>query len=485
MRIAIVHYHLQPGGVTRIIEHAVNALADQPIVLAVLTGEETPLKISVETRVVPRLAYEERRPTGTPSQLANDLMIAARDALGGMPDVWHIHNHALGKNLLLPEALAWMVDNEQKFLFQLHDFVEDGRPFLYQRLINQLGEKNRSRLSALLYPVAPQIHYAVLNQRDFNFFKKAGCIHECLHLIPNPVELEVDHLPAVDTVNTKDPLWLYPTRAIRRKNLGEFLLWATVCEPGSRFATTLGPENPQEQLHYRRWQQLAAELKLPIDFEVGRDSHMSFFDLLHSAHAVVTTSIAEGFGMAYLEPWLAGQPIYGRDLSEITQGFRKDGIILDGLYERLNIPLHWIGRVALVKKVKNAIRQRDQAYGKSLEPDALEQFMNHWVSNEQIDFGCLEEDMQIKVIRRLHSSQEARAELVPARLAAPGISNEVISGNQSVLEEKYGLASYGSKLMNIYRQILSSGSQSKESLDTDALLNCFLAPERLSLLRID
>ena len=38
LRVAIVHYHLRPGGVTRVIQHAVSALRGARYRVAVLTG---------------------------------------------------------------------------------------------------------------------------------------------------------------------------------------------------------------------------------------------------------------------------------------------------------------------------------------------------------------------------------------------------------------------------------------------------------------
>ena len=42
-----------------------------------------------------------------------------------------------------------------------------------------------------------------------------------------------------------------------------------------------------------------------------------------SAHRLVTTSVAEGFGLAFLEPWLFGKGLLGRNLPEITVDFAK------------------------------------------------------------------------------------------------------------------------------------------------------------------
>ena len=40
-----------------------------------------------------------------------------------------------------------------------------------------------------------------------------------------------------------DHLFLYPVRAVRRKNLGELALWASIAPKGHFFASSLGPTN--------------------------------------------------------------------------------------------------------------------------------------------------------------------------------------------------------------------------------------------------
>ena len=69
------------------------------------------------------------------------------------------------------------------------------------------------------------------------------------------------------------------------------------------FATTSGPENPAEQPRYQRWKKVAAELGLPVQFEMVGPNSYGFIDLLRMADVAMTTSVAEGFGMAFLEPW--------------------------------------------------------------------------------------------------------------------------------------------------------------------------------------
>ena len=112
LRVAILHYHLRPGGVTRVITGAVRALGARDIRAAVLAGSapETGAGTELSVAVVPGLDYTTRLAQAPPpDRLAAELAEAARAELGGEPDVWHVHNHSLGKNCALPRALARML----------------------------------------------------------------------------------------------------------------------------------------------------------------------------------------------------------------------------------------------------------------------------------------------------------------------------------------------------------------------------------------
>ena len=57
------------------------------------------------------------------------------------------------------------------------------------------------------------------------------------------------------------------------------------------------------------------------------------------SEAIVTTSVAEGFGLGFLEPWVFGKSLCGRNLPEITGDFTDHQIDLTNLYERLEVDL--------------------------------------------------------------------------------------------------------------------------------------------------
>ncbi|MGE4488877.1 MAG: glycosyltransferase family 4 protein [Kiritimatiellales bacterium] len=460
MKTAIVHYHARPGGVTRVVERAVDSLGNRTHCLF-FTGEaaraETPLQKKI--RVVPNLGYstdEKFQPL--------ELLKRARGAFGGEPDLWHIHNHSLGKNPALTQEVITLAMSGKKILLQIHDFAEDGRPDNYRNL-NKL--KNR------LYPVAPHIHYAVLNNRDFNFLKTAGIPEETLHLLPNAVS----PVPAIQSLKPKaQSLFVYPCRAIRRKNIGELLLWSALM-PDAKFAVTLAPKNPDVKPIYDAWVAFAKELELNVEFNAGAKT--SFEEMVAQADALITTSIAEGFGLAFLEPWLAGKPLTGRNLPEITGDFAAHGLDLSALYSRLPIPLvsnHWKIDNEFFQTLENKLRAAYEAYGREWNDVIFEEAKAALVQGGCVDFGILDEEMQRTIIRAVKNDPS----LIDLKL---GDSSASVASNQTVTETAYGSKAYGDQLFGIYEQLLKTKAGSVTYADSEKLLDKFLQPQRFNLLR--
>ena len=517
MRIAIVHYHLQRGGVCRVIEHTVAAIPESDdVLLLVLTGQPPADDFHVPHEVVSGLQYEAFRPAQTSRELAQDLKDAARRGLGDLPDVWHFHNHNLGKNMALPGVIRQLAEEGQRLLLHIHDFAEDGRPANYHLMLDKVSGHDQAEMARFLYPLAEHIHYAVLNSRDFSFLLDSGADPSCLHLLANPVKLYFDkEKKEKKEVSAEQRLFLYPTRAIRRKNLGEFILWAAVSSGGDRFATTMGPENPRERVRYEDWQRFAHELDLPVEFELAMQPGQSFTGLLEQSYQMITTSVAEGFGLAFLEPWLADRSVCGRDLPEITRGFADDGISLPSLYERLDVPVNWLCLGRLSDKAMAGYEQCLSAYGREPENGAMERIMSSWLRDGMVDFGRLDEEMQQQVIRRVVNNPDEAAAMLPACLPVKADEKNLIRENKKILEKKYSLHGYGKQLLSIYNQLAASRPQaslgatggrgqktedrgqksenirqsrpriSLGAMDGERLLDNFLAPERLNLLRVD
>jgi len=488
MRIAIIHYHLKRGGVTRVIDSALAGLSsvDPDIKIAVLAGEVPHgLPDGRLYREVPGLAYSNAQEhTPAPEVLLGDLRAVAEDALGGPPDIWHIHNHSLGKNQAMPAVVEHLARSGDHLLLQMHDFAEDGRPANYE--LNQNS-------GATLYPTGSHIHYACLNDRDTDCFEASGLVREgepaTLHLLPNPVEGAELHRNENRCAELRSALkctelFLYPVRAVRRKNLGECLLWSVCLGPGQALATTLGATNRDFEATYSRWQALATELKLPIHFGIGESGDWPFETIMASASAMVTTSIAEGFGLAYLEPWLFGKATIGRDLPAITQDFREKGVRLTGLYENLLIPEAWIDLNTLENSLREELKAAYAIYGVPMPADAVDRARAGITpAPGYLDFGGLDEALQESVIRRTLEDTEARswvAEQIPLN-QRPG--NDQISANADTVRQHYNLQAYGDRLRNLYRAIAAAPASEVGALDPNAVLRQYLKPENFRLLR--
>lgn len=484
MLVAMVHYHLRPGGVTRVIELAMSAVAKEARCV-VLSGERpfTGFGPAGGVRVVPGLGYDGSRSV-SPETLAENMAEEARKALGAAPDLWHVHNHSLGKNCALPAALE-IISRKGRMVLQIHDFAEDGRPSLFRTLLQKVGRGDVRELGRRVYPQAGHIHYATLNRRDRDLLSEAGVPAERLHVLPNPVVLSFpgEGGPATGPAEENRP-FIYATRAIRRKNIGEFLFWAAVADAGKRFAVTLAPENPRERPGYDKWTYFAEKLSLPVEFELGKRLDIPVAGLLQHACAAVTTSVAEGFGLAFLEPWLARRPVLGRKLPEITGEFEAAGVDLSLLYERLMLPASRQCRAELMRKIRFRLGAVCYRYGRNARPGDAERALAACTRDGRVDFGRLDEELQRKMIEKAANSASFRSELTPRHLAPVTGTEHMLEHNVTLIERSFGLEPYGRKLAQIYRGVAGSKIEPhEESFDVNTLLDKFLAPERFFLLK--
>jgi len=463
MKIAYIHYHLKTGGVTTVLKQQVESLKNDVEAL-VFTGEPPEGPFPARVIHIAGLGYDRTCPEGATAAGTGEaiLDILHRVWPGGC-DLMHVHNPLLAKNKNFLKILKFLQQNKNRLFLQIHDFAEDGRPWSYYQ-----DEYVRD------------CHYGAINSRDYSVLLRSGLKKEGLHKVFNmaqPVKLEAQR--------AETPAFtLYPIRALRRKNIGEAILLAQVFSDHPPLAITLPPNSPMDIKSYAGWKRFAAEKGLNIRFDAGLSSE--YEALVQAAELFITTSITEGFGFSFLEPWLANKYLWGRRLPSVCDDFEKNDIRLEHLYQQLLIPLGWIDAKRLFRKIKNAVDQNSRQYNFTVHTGLLDAHFDRIRAGGSIDFGLLDETFQRTVISRVVGSPRAAGKirrLNPALdLAAERADRrELIAHNRSAIINRYNESAYRKNLLDIYTRVINIPVQ--HGIDKQRLLADFFDLEAYSLLK--
>jgi hypothetical protein len=248
---------------------------------------------------------------------------------------------------------------------------------------------------------------------------------------------------------------------------------------------TLPPNSEQDIRSYQNWKMFAAKHGLAISFDAGL-TH-DFNTLVAECQFILTTSITEGFGYAFLEAWTASKAIWGRLLPEICRDFLDQGILLDAMYTRVSVPLEWIDSKNLAQRWKKTLGSKSERLGLSLAKQALQKAWAQVSDHGLIDFGLLDETCQQQIIQRLLQDRRACQALIKLNNflgeapPAGSLEENRISHNGDIISKCYHPDQYTRKLMNIYKKAIQTSVI--HQVDKTVLARFFLAPQSFSLLK--
>ncbi len=427
MRVIIVHYHLNPGGVTQIIRSQVRSIKQanfyyEPLIFTGhCAGIEAYKQEGIEIITDPRLNYLQKEDfTWQSLQNQKNGIIQFFKEKVTQSDIIHFHNLNLGKNPLLTLVMYLLAKANYKVLNHCHDFAED-RPANWQFLKEIIHDYFEYDLKKVLYPDMPNYYYAVLNSYDKQRLEQYGIQQEKCYLLPNPVNMtdaddnaekaKQDVCQKLN-INPQKKIITYPVRVIRRKNIGELVLLSVLFAREIHFAVTQPPKNPEEVVHYEKWKKFCAEKNLSITFEAGEKA--DFIKLIKASHSCITTSYKEGFGMAFLEPWLLDTPIIGRNITFLTNDFKNSGMKFPVLYDQL--------------MVEDNGRMQDF---KDIDPGRQMEYIGLLIENK----------VNTKDIFRLNSFL--------FKINKP-IDKQVIMDNKKIVQKNYSLTNFAQKLDEAY-----------------------------------
>lgn len=453
MRVAILHYHLRPGGVTRVIEMASQALISRGFDPLVISGEAPGAGCRIESariRVVPALRYGSR----DFRSLLSGVEGACRDFWGTAADVLHTHNHALGKSPAFPQAVANWTAAGRPVVLQIHDFAENHRPANYHILRTELSPEV---FHFGMYPTTGRTVLAFLTSGALG---RVGADPERCALLPNPVSIPPIHEAVSPCELGADSFSIYPTRGIPRKNIGEFILHSTRAAGGEVFALTSRPVGKDDWRGYVEWESFCKELGLPVHFDVAARANRPVYDFFPGANRAFTTSREEGFGMAFLEPWVAGTPAVGRLLPEVTDDFAD--LDLRHFYVSLPVPPEIWQSVT----TREALRERQcrifQKYGVE-PPDSGSE------PDRPIDFCKLDPAEQREAIRMASLGMWS----VPDTPGRNSLTRQLVQ-NAAAIRCHHSIDGYAERLALLYKKAASLDLQPKSAVPPQRVLDSFL-----------
>jgi glycosyltransferase involved in cell wall biosynthesis len=464
MKIAFIHYHLRRGGVTTVIRQQVEAIRAAGWQAVVLSGDTCVSAFPAEVILLPELGYDSPvNENSDPEAIAAKIILEIERHWPRGADIVHVHNPTLAKNRHLQAVLKALQGSEITLLCQIHDFAEDGRTNAYYQ-----------------EDYVRNCHYAVITPRDYQLLIKAGLRRQGCHLLPNAItslHWNKDDATVGDYV-------LYPVRAIRRKNIGEAILLSLYFDSGVDLAITLPPNSPKDIHSYHQWRSFAQRHALAVKFEVGVGA--DFAALMAHCRYVLTTSITEGFGFAFLEPWTARKALWGRLLPNTCEEFIAQGVELRHLYARLWVPLRWIDAKSFEIKWKNTMTQSADQLGAPLPARGVDRAWRLVSHSGKIDFGLLDEHNQQRIIRKVLKETRAADQLKQLNpfLAQPGPPSSFtdrIDHNFKIVTELYHPKRYEQQLKKLYAAV--AASPVRHGIDKSVLASAFLEPGEFSLLK--
>lgn len=428
MKIIIGHYHLNPGGVTKIIQSQLRGLSDieDLEIIVVCDGqglENIDLPDNASFKSFEKLGYMPE--VGNKS----DMLGHVQDILSffkqnaSADDIIHFHNIGLGKNAALTYAMYLLAKEGSKIVNHAHDFPED-RPANYKYLQDALALLGLSDIGTIMYPEFNNYHIGVLNSFDRNRLLNIGLPESRIHLWSNPVsapnttsdltkeeaKTKIENTLGLDKGKM---LVAYPVRVIRRKNIGEYILLAAAFAETANFIVTLPPLNPVEIEAYNKWVAFCKEYNINLTFDAGLK--LDFEWVMKGADVCFTTSIMEGFGMVFVEPWLWGTPVAGREIAAVLPDLTALGINYPLIYDKIEV---------------------------------------EW-EDQMVDFPTLDMPEQMSIIKRILN--EDKSSFIDNNKAVADffdtVSVEFENENKSIISRELSEHQYGKKLYKLYTSL--------------------------------
>jgi len=365
VRLVVIHYHLRPGGIRRIIELALPHLvreSPRPVTRVVIaTGRHADRQwhhdlakqlpgVPVEVMIEPSFSYlSEQR--GSPRRIERRIRAALGKIFAGAGAenclVW-AHNLGVGRNLLLSRELATAcAARDITLVSHHHDWWFDNRWARWPEM-HAAGFRTLAAPARAVFPERGKVLHAAINHADAQILSRhfgKGSVW-----LPNLTEPASPSSAAKvraarrwlkgRTGRDSSPVWLLPCRTLRRKNLAEAMLLTRWLRPEAWLVVTGSASSSGERPYLHALERAAQKhhWRLRLGVLAGDESRKpSVAELLAVSEAVLLTSVQEGFGLPYLEAAAARRPLIARRLPNIAPDLDQFGFCFSQAYDDILI----------------------------------------------------------------------------------------------------------------------------------------------------
>jgi len=361
--LVVVHYHLRPGGVRRIIELAlphIASAAPNPIESVVLATGEMPDKAWCEAlmRSMPRARVHffcepafryltEQRSSADVirRKVLSSLERLAREFRPAETLVW-AQNLALARNLILSDELAkFSARHRLSLLSHHHDLWFENRWARWSEM-RRCGFRSLTAVARASFAAKAYVCHATINRLDYAVLNKhLGSQAKCLPNLaqrdgqPPRARIRAARNWLKSQLADASPVWIFPTRFLRRKNLAEAVLLTRWLRPEAWFVTTAGVSSGEERNYARRLETASFRGKWKVRFRMldAKKSGPPIEDIAVASEVMLLTSAQEGFGLPYLEAAAFEKPLVARQLPNVIPDLLELGFSFPHLYEEILI----------------------------------------------------------------------------------------------------------------------------------------------------
>lgn len=337
MKVIFIHYSFLNDGVTRVVFNNIEGLRriSKEIQFALVANSfSSPFPDFVEERLIDWNSKD---------------LVSKLDSLTQDADAIIIENPVVG---IYPNATLafkkFAEGNPQKnVIYRIHDLIDD-RPHLFGKFLEVFPDTDS------IYPKTDNVTFLALTRSDKNRLEEKGLKN--VHILPNSI-ITSNLIPDKDKsielrkfleekriIKKEEKILLYPVRVEKRKNIEEALLITKLLNNlGEKYCLVVTLPFLEDYGEFLK--SFAREFSIPCSIgEVGkfigfdRKNGFSVAELFSISDMAITTSIREGFGFVYVEPWISETPLIGRRISSVAEDFEAGGIDLAHLYGSFILP---------------------------------------------------------------------------------------------------------------------------------------------------